>query len=77
MVKRETFYTWANHFHEKAHDRDNGSHDVWIVKVLFCALCYLNDGKYRIEDKASELERVRNAVKYCGILPDAFFTWPS
>lgn len=41
---RQTFSKLGNRLQESAMDRNMVQHLVWMVPVLFCAMCYLNNG---------------------------------
>lgn len=58
-----TIKNWANVLHEGAVNKDNSEHHVSIVEALQCGTHYFNDGSNLAEDKAPQLQHVRNMHK--------------
>lgn len=54
---------WGHHSHEKVVQRDKVQHNVWILPAPFCAMRYVNNGRYLTADDDQELDHVRNMPK--------------
>lgn len=62
-VTREMFEVCAEYLHEKVVNRDSVEQNAWSVPFQFCAMQYINSGRYLSGDEAKEFERVRNVRK--------------
>lgn len=57
QVTRESFCKWAKGFADTVKDREGKEHAVGIVPAPFCAMKYIDDGRYQPGDAVLELEQ--------------------
>lgn len=62
-LPEETFLNWVNRLLETCADRNIVWHTVYVVPTPFCAMSYIDDGKYFVGPEASETEQLRKEVR--------------
>lgn len=62
---------WVKVSPEKATEKDENAHILWIVPATFCAIRYINESRYFHGDTILEFDRVNkernNSVNFCKV----------